>query len=100
MAFHITKSDILKEFEGDDLLLSYLPDDISKSSLNREYLLSVSIYPKFYVLSVVRKEKWLKLYQGYKELIRKKEYASWENYTITLSSETIEKIKAFVPAGM
>lgn len=43
----LTKADILKEYDDDEVLLSYLPDDISKSSLNRNYLLSVSLFYNF-----------------------------------------------------
>ena len=77
---------------------SYYHIYISKSSFNRNYLLSVSLFYNFQVLAVIRKEKWLKLYQIYKELINKKAIKTWENYSITLSSQTIEKIKAYVPS--
>lgn len=39
-----TKDHLLSFFNQDEELLKYLPDDISKSSINRTYLISVSLF--------------------------------------------------------
>ena len=40
----LTKADILKDYDDE---VSYLSDDISKTSFNRDYLLSVSLFYNF-----------------------------------------------------
>lgn len=79
-------------------MATYIPDDLSKNSLNREYLLSVSYLYNFLILAVIRKDKWLKLCKGYKEMVNKRPAKAWEDYSINLSKETIEKIKSFIPS--
>ena len=56
----LTKSHIYNEFIGDDNLMAYLPDESDIRYLSREFLLSVLFF--------CAREKYLKLYEIYKDI--------------------------------
>ena len=53
----LTKNHIIEQFNGDAELCKYLPDKVNKSTITREFLLSL--------LFNVRKDKYLHLYTMY-----------------------------------
>ena len=56
----LTKDNIYQKFIGDSELLAYLPDNAPLAYLSREFLLSALFYGN--------REKYLDLYQQYKEI--------------------------------
>ena len=75
----------------------YEPDDISKSSINRTYLISVSLFNLYLqVLACVRKDIYLSLYNEYKSIIANRSSNKWDNYVVEISNEMTKKINTFV----
>ena len=91
-----TKAHLLQYFENDQELLQYIPDDIDKNSINRNYLISVSIYLlNKKVLACTRKEIYLSLYNEYKSIIANKNINKWNNYSMSIKSDMAKKINSF-----
>lgn len=56
----LTKAMIFKQFEGDEVLLQYLPDIPNLKTIPREFLLCV--------MANIRREKYALMYSKYKEI--------------------------------
>ena len=75
----------------------YIPDDISKSSINRAYLISVILFNLYLqVLVCVHKDIYLSLFKEYKSIIANRSSNKWDNYGVEISNEMAGKINIFV----
>lgn len=87
-----TKAHLYSFFENDDLLKSYLPDDISVDSMNREYLFAVIAYAK--------KEVYLQLYNEYKKTIAESNYSHWDDYGLEIDNDMLQKVDKFISSNV
>lgn len=85
----LTKEDIFRKFEGDDNLLAYLPDEPDIKSISRELLLSILFYGD--------REKYLKLYEEYKDLEMQKSTTGNKKYIAQVSEEMLMHLRNFQP---
>lgn len=85
----LTKEDIFKKFEGDNNLLSCLPDEPDIKSISRELLLSILFYGD--------REKYLKLYEEYKDLEMQKSTTGNKKYIAQVSEEMLMYLRNFQP---
>ena len=75
----LTKENIFKKFIGDNELLSYLPDNSSPAYISREFLLLVLFYDN--------REKYLELYQQYKEIEIQKSTTGNKKFVAIITDE-------------
>lgn len=83
-----TKEHLFSFFKEDPGLLQFIPDDISMTSLNRNFLFSV--------LAFARQELYYSLYSDYKKLISASPNEKWQKHGVMLGEEMIQKIDSFV----
>lgn len=83
----LTKSHLVSQFNGDLELAKYLPDQINPTTVTRSFLLAL--------LFNVRRDKYLSLYNSYKE--KKKEYSTTNGkiYHISIDKTFLANIKNF-----
>ena len=88
----LTKDDILKKFIGDEQLLSYLPDNLDIKSITRELLLSILFYGN--------RNKYLSLYEEYKELQIQKTTTGNTKYYAKVTDEMLSHLQNFKPINL
>ena len=88
----LTKKHIFEKFINDNNLLSYLPDNISLTSISREFLLSVLFYGA--------REKYLELYEQYKEIQTQKSTNGNRKFIATITNEMKEMINNYNPVDL
>ena len=88
----LTKEDIFKLFAGDENLLSYLPDNPDVRSLSREFLLSVLFFGA--------RDKYLTLYEKYKDIQFQKTTTGNKKFIAKISDEMLEHLKNFQPVNL
>ena len=88
----LTKDCIFKEFVNDENLLAYLPDNPDIRCISREFLLSILFYGA--------REKYLKLYEIYKDMQIQKSTTGNKKYIAQISEEMLEHLKNFQPVNL
>ena len=88
----LTKKHIFEKFVNDQNLLSYLPDNIPLTSITREFLLSVLFYGD--------RNKYLDLYDEYKEIQTQKSTSGNRKFTATVTDEMLELLKIYNPVDL
>ena len=88
----LTKDHIFKLFIIDNNLLSYLPDDPDVRYLSREFLLSVLFFGA--------REKYLSLYEKYKDIQFQKSTTGNQKFMAKISDEMMEHLKNFQPVNL
>ena len=83
----LTKSDIAKQFIGDNELQEYIPDNCNPSTVTRSFLLSL--------LFNVKRNKYLNLYDKYKKI--KVEQSTTGN-EINANSEFANELNNYISA--
>lgn len=84
---YLTKDHIISQFTGDQELLQYLPDKVNKSTVSRSFLLAL--------LFNIRKEKYLKLYNIYKEQKANRAFGNGKVYNIEIRNDFANTISKF-----
>ena len=88
----LTKEDIYKKFLGDENLLSYLPDNPDMKSISRELLLSILFF--------ANREKYLALYEIYKDLQIQRTTTGNKKYIAKITEEMLVHLRNFKPVNM
>ncbi len=88
----LTKENIFQKFIGDPELLSYLPDNISLAYISREFLLSVLFYGN--------REKYLELYQQYKEIEVQKSTTGNKKFVAVVTDEMKNLLQNYEPIDL
>ena len=88
----LTKENIFKKFIGDNELLSYLPDNSSPAYISREFLLSVLFYDN--------REKYLELYQQYKEIEIQKSTTGNKKFVAIITDEMKNLLQNYQPINL
>ena len=88
----MTKEDIYKKFLGDENLLSYLPDNPDMKSISRELLLSILFF--------ANREKYLALYEIYKDLQIQRTTTGNKKYIAKITEEMLVHLRNFKPVNM
>ena len=85
----LTKSDITKQFIGDNELQEYIPDNCNPSTVTRSFLLSL--------LFNVKRNKYLNLYDKYKK-IKVEQSTTGKMYEINANSEFANELNNYISA--
>ena len=88
----LTKDDIFKKFIGDESLLIYLPDNPDMKSITRELLLSILFYGS--------RNKYLSLYEEYKELQIQRTTTGNTKYYAKVTEEMLSHLQNFKPINL
>ena len=88
----LTKEDIYKKFIGDENLMNYLPDTPDLKSISRELLLSILFYGN--------REKYLSLYEEYKNLKIQRSTTGNRKFIANVTEEMLKQLKDFQPINM
>lgn len=88
----LTKEDIYKKFIGDENLLSYLPDNPDVKSISRELLLSILFF--------ANRDKYLSLYEEYKDLQIQRTTTGNKKYIAKITEEMLAHLRNFKPVNM
>lgn len=88
----LTKAYIFEKFIGDPILLSYLPDNIRLTSVKREFLLSVLFYGN--------RDKYLDLYEEYKETEIQKSTTGNKKYAAIVTDEMRDLLRDYSPIDL
>lgn len=88
----LTKEDIYKKFIGDENLLLYLPDNPDVKSISRELLLSILFF--------ANREKYLSLYEEYKDLQIQRTTTGNKKYIANITEEMLAHLRNFKPVNM
>ena len=88
----LVKEHIFKEFENDENLLCYLPDSPDIKSLSRELLLSILFY--------ANREKYLNLYEQYKNLQIQGYRTGNKKFVAQITTELLNHLKNFQPINL
>ena len=88
----LTKEYIFQKFLNDQNLLSYLPDNVNLTGITREFLLSVLLYGS--------KEKYLQLYEEYKNIQIQKSTSGNRKFVAIITEETKELLKQYKPIDL
>lgn len=83
----LTKKHIINQFNNDEELAKYLPNQINKSTVTRSFLLAL--------LFNVRRDKYLLLYKNYKEKKKQISTTSGKLYEVSISLSFAEKIQNY-----
>ena len=88
----LTKEYIFKLFLNDQNLMSFLPDNPDIRGLSREFLLSVLFYAS--------RDKYLFLYEKYKNIQIQKTTTGNKKYIAKISEQMLERLKCFQPVNL
>ena len=88
----MTKEDIFKKFVGDENLLVFIPDDPDIKSISREFLLSVLFYAS--------RDKYLSLYEQYKDLELQRSTTGNRKFIAKISEEMLLNLKNYNPVNI
>ena len=88
----LTKEDIFKKFVGDENLLAFIPDDPDIKSISREFLLSVLFYAS--------RDKYLSLYEQYKDLELQRSTTGNRIFIAKISEEMLLNLKNYNPVNI
>ena len=88
----LTKAHIYQEFINDENLMAYLPDNPDIRCLSREFLLSVLFFGA--------REKYLKLYESYKNIELQKSTTGNKKYFAKITTEMYGHLKNFKPTNL
>jgi len=88
----LTKEHIFSKFVNDNNLLSYLPDNAPLTSISREFLLSVLFYGD--------RDKYLDLYEEYKNIQIQKSTTGNRKFTAIITDEMRELLKNYNPVDL
>ena len=88
----LTKEDIFKKFVGDENLLAFIPDDPDIKSISREFLLSVLFYAS--------RDKYLSLYEQYKDLELQRSTTGNRKFIAKISEEMLLNLKNYNPVNI
>ena len=88
----LTKEYIFQKFLNDQNLLSYLPDNVNLTGITREFLLSVLFYGN--------REKYLQLYEEYKNIQIQKSTSGNRKFVAIITEETKELLKQYKPIDL
>jgi len=88
----LTKSHIFSEFIGDSNLMAYLPDEPDIRYLPREFLLSVLFFGA--------RDKYLKLYEIYKDIQLQKSTTGNKKFFAKITPEMQGQLKNFKPVNL
>ena len=84
----LTKEYIFAKFQNDENLLVYLPDNIQLTSITREFLLSVLFYGD--------RNKYLELYEEYKNIQVQKSTTGNKRFKADAINEIIDSLKIII----
>ena len=88
----LTKEHIFNEFINDQTLLEFLPDNPDIRCLSREFLLSVLFFGA--------RDKYLKLYETYKDIQLQKSTTGNRKFYAKITPQMFEHLKNFKPINM
>lgn len=88
----MTKEYIFQKFNNDPNLLSYLPDNVQLTSLTREFLLSVLFYGN--------RDKYLDLYEEYKDIQIQKSTTGNKKYVALVTDEMKDLLGQYNPIDL
>lgn len=88
----LTKEYIFQKFTNDNNLLSYLPDNVSLANISREFLLSVLFYGN--------RDKYLDLYEEYKDIQIAKSTSGNRKFAAVVTNEMKELLKNYNPINL
>ena len=88
----LTKEYIFAKFQNDENLLAYLPDNIQLTSITREFLLSVLFYGD--------RNKYLELYEEYKNIQVQKSTTGNKRFKAIVTNEIIDSLKNYNPIDL
>ena len=83
----LTKNDIIIQFNNDPELAEYLPDHASSGTITRSFLLAL--------LYNVKREKYMKLYESYKQHKKQISIGNKKIYHININDYFIDKFKNY-----
>ena len=83
----LTKDHIISQFIGDEELLKYLPDQLNKSTVTREFLLAL--------LFNVRNDKYLNLYNTYKQEKSNRQFCNGKVYKVSITNKFANEISEY-----
>ena len=83
----LTKSHFTKQYNNDHELAQYLPDQVSPSTITREFLLAL--------LYNIEMEKYLLLYNAYKEKKKQSNTTGGKIYKIVVGNEYIGQLRNY-----
>ena len=77
----------------------YLPEDCNLKALSLDYLFTVRIIINFqrFQRQLIQKDRYILLYNLYKQKLSNNSYKKWCSYQVFVSEEIAEKLKNFVP---
>ena len=84
----LTKDNIIQQFIGDQQLLEYLPDKLNKSTLTGEFLLTLPFN--------VKKEKYLYLYNLYKNQKINRTYFHGKIYEVNIKKDFANNLGNYI----
>ena len=88
----LTKEHIYKEFLNDENLMAYLPDNADIRCISREFLLSVLFFGN--------RQKYLKLYEDYKDIQLQKTTTGSKKFYANITQEMFNHLRNFKPINM
>lgn len=88
----LTKDDIFKKFVGDENLMAFIPDDPDVKSISREFLLSVLFYAS--------RDKYLSLYEKYKDLEMQRSTTGNRKFIAKISEEMLTNLRNYNPVNI
>ena len=88
----LTKTMIFKEFEGDQILLQYLPGNPNINTISREFLLCI--------LANIRREKYANMYSKYKEIKAQRSTVGNKIFKAQITNESINGLHNFTPVNL
>lgn len=87
----LTKSDIIAQFTGDDELQKYVPTPCNPSTVTRSFLLSL--------LFNVKRNKYLELYNKYKQKKIENSTSSGKIYEVIVGSSFAAELNNYIPTS-
>ena len=87
----LTKSHIIEQFNNDNDLKDYIPDECNPTTVTREFLLSL--------LFNIKREKYLALYNAYKRKKIEQSTTSGKIYEIDANSSFASQLNRYITAS-
>lgn len=84
----LTKANIIEQFTNDNELIKYIPNNCNPSTITREFLLSL--------LFNIRREKYLSLYNAYKQKKIEQSTTYGKVYEIGIKSSFANELNNYI----
>ena len=95
----LTKKFLLNIIKNNVIYSEYLPDGIDLNNISKSFLFCISIFLISQLIANLEHQVYSKLYNEYKLKEMQKANKKWEEFKISLSNDTANKINSFNPTN-